>query len=91
MSGHEIRFDARQQAAVKKLMDQCAANPFSPPTIKEMQAVAGEEVVTALLDLGELVQVSPEVAFRKSDYELIVGKIRDSHRTTRADLSGGSP
>jgi selenocysteine-specific elongation factor len=77
LSGHEIKFDARQQASVKKLMDQCAANPFSPPTVKEMQAVAGEEVVTALLDLGELVQVSPEVAFRKNDYELLVNKIRD--------------
>jgi selenocysteine-specific elongation factor len=42
-----------------------------------MQAVAGEEMVTALLDMGELVQVSPEVAFRKTDYELLVGKIRN--------------
>lgn len=77
MPGHKIRFDPRQQAAVNKLLDQCAANPFSPPTIKEMQVIAGEEVVTALLDLGELVQVSPEVAFRKTDYELLVRKIRE--------------
>ncbi len=75
LPGHEIKFDARQQASVKKIMDQCAANPFSPPTIKEMQAEAGEEVVTALIDMGDLVQVSPEVAFRKSDYELLVRKI----------------
>ena len=76
MSGHEIRFDARQQAAVNKLMNQCASNPFSPPTLKEMQTAAGEEVVAALFDLGELAQVSPEVAFRKSDYDVMVGRIR---------------
>lgn len=76
LPGHEIRFDPRQQAAVKKMMDQCAENPFSPPTIKEMQAVAGEDEVNALVDLGELVQVSPEVAFRKTDYELLVEKVR---------------
>ena len=76
MSGHEIRFDARQQAVVNKLMSQCASNPFSPPIIKEMQTAAGEEVVAALLDLGELVQVSPDVAFRKSDYDMMVGRIR---------------
>ncbi len=76
MSGHEIRFDARQQAAVDKLISQCASNPFSPPILKEMQTAAGEEVVAALLDLGELVQVSPEVAFRKSDYTMMVGRIR---------------
>jgi selenocysteine-specific elongation factor len=77
LPGHEIKFDARQQESVKKLMDQCAANPFSPPAIKEMHAIAGEEVVTALIDMGELVQVSPEVAFRKSDYEMLVKKIRN--------------
>lgn len=77
LSGHEIKFDTAQQASAKKLMDQCAANPFSPPTIKEMQAFADEEMVTALLELGELVQVSPEVAFRKTDYELLVRKIRE--------------
>jgi selenocysteine-specific elongation factor len=77
LSGHEIKFDTRQQTSAKKLMDQCAANPFSPPTIKEMQAVAGEEMVTALLDMGELVQVSPEVAFRTTDYELLLKKIRN--------------
>ena len=77
LPGHEIRFDPRQQASIKTVIDQCAANPFSPPTIKEMQTFAGEEVVIALFESGELVQVSPEVAFRKSDYELLVRKIRD--------------
>jgi selenocysteine-specific elongation factor len=77
LPGHEIRFDPRQQASIKTVMDQCAANPFSPPTIKEMQSIAGEEVVIALFESGDLVQVSPEVAFRKIDYELFVRKIRE--------------
>jgi selenocysteine-specific elongation factor len=76
MPGHEISFDAKQQAQVKKLMEQCASNLYSPPTVKEMQFAVGEDVYAALLDLGELVQVSPEVSFRKSDYEVLVGKIR---------------
>jgi selenocysteine-specific elongation factor len=42
-----------------------------------MQTFAGEEVVIALFESGELVQVSPEVAFRKNDYELLVRKIRE--------------
>ncbi len=42
-----------------------------------MQIIAGDEVITALFDLGELVQVSAEVAFRKSDYDLLVGKIKE--------------
>jgi selenocysteine-specific elongation factor len=77
LPGHEIKYDPRQQTSIKTLMDQCTANPFSPPTIKEMQSIAGEEVVIALFESGELVQVSSEVAFRKIDYELLVRKIRD--------------
>ena len=43
-----------------------AENPYSPPSLKECQAEAGEELVNALIELGELVPVSGEVLFRKS-------------------------
>ncbi|MBA4380554.1 MAG: selenocysteine-specific translation elongation factor [Anaerolinea sp.] len=74
-SGHEIRFDAGQGAAVKRLMARFAQSPYSPPTIKECQAEAGEEVFDALVELGDLVTVSSEVVFRKSDYDGMLAKI----------------
>ena len=77
LSEHEIRFDSKQRTAVEKLMAQCTGNPFSPPTLKEMQSSSGEEVVSALVEMGELVQVSQDIAFRKSDYDVLVGKTRD--------------
>jgi selenocysteine-specific elongation factor len=36
----------------------------------------GEEILNALIELNELVAVSPEVIFRKQDYDLVVVKIR---------------
>lgn len=75
-AGHEIHFDSGQQAAVKRLTARFAQSPYSPPTIKECQAEAGEEVFNALIELGDFLAVSTEVVFRKSDYEGMVAKIR---------------
>lgn len=73
---HEIRFDDGQQAKVRELMRRFAQSPFSPPSLKECQAEAGEEVVNALVELNELAAVSPDVVFRKADYDEMVAKIR---------------
>lgn len=73
---HEIKFDDGQQAKVRALMRKFAQSPFSPPSVKECQAEAGEEVVNALVELNELAAVSQEVVFRKADYDEMVAKIR---------------
>jgi selenocysteine-specific elongation factor len=74
--GHEIQFNGQEQAKVKILMRKFEANRFGPPSVKECQAEAGEEVVNALIELGELVTVSSDVFFRKADYDLIESEIR---------------
>jgi selenocysteine-specific elongation factor len=76
LASHTIKFDAAQQAKVTALMRTCAANPYATPSVKECQAQVGEEVLAALIELGELIQVSPEVIFRKADYDSMVEKIR---------------
>ncbi|MBE0680830.1 MAG: selenocysteine-specific translation elongation factor [Anaerolineales bacterium] len=74
--GHEIRFEAGQQAKVEELMRKFSANPYATPSVKECQAEAGEEIVNALIETGVLVAVSSDVLFRKQDYEEMVGKIK---------------
>jgi len=73
---HEIKFDNGQQAKVQALMRKFTQSPFSPPSVKECQAEAGEEVVNALAELNDLVAVSQDVVFRKADYDEMVAKIR---------------
>ncbi|MBN1145875.1 MAG: selenocysteine-specific translation elongation factor [Anaerolineales bacterium] len=73
---HAIRFNAEQQAAVERLLGRFAAAPYAPPTIKECQAQVGEDVYSALLELGKLVAVSPEVVFRRQDYERLLADVR---------------
>ena len=73
---HEVKFDPGQQAKIQTLMHNFEQNPFSPPGLKESQADVGEEILNALIEMGELIAVSPEVIFRKPDYGFMVARIK---------------
>ncbi len=75
-AGHDIRFNPQQQALVDRLLAQFKAQPYSPPSVKDSQALAGDDVYTALLDLGSLVQVAPEVVFSQQAYQEMTGQVR---------------
>ena len=78
LPGHMVRFSPFQQVKVDKLMARFAAAPYAPPSVKECQAEVGEDILNALRDFGDLVAVSDEVVFRKTDYESMVEKIRQA-------------
>lgn len=73
---HVVRFNRGQERAVQALLTRFAESPYTPPSAKEAQAEAGEEVYAALLDLGYLVSVSAEVVFRREDYDRMVVDVR---------------
>jgi selenocysteine-specific elongation factor len=76
LPGHAIKFTPEQENAINHLISQFAAQPFTPPTVKECIAALDDNVYQALLDLKKLVQVSPEVVFRREDHERMVAGIR---------------
>jgi len=76
LPGHMVRFSPFQQVKVDKLMALFAESPYAPPSVKECQAEVGEDIFSVLREFGDLVAVSGEVVFRKSDYESMVEKIR---------------
>jgi len=97
-SGHEIQFSERQKRYVEELLQRFEENPSAPPSVKECQEEVGEEVVNALIELDRLVAVSPEVVFRREDYDnmivevcqlmddgktLTVAQVRDHFGTSR--------
>jgi selenocysteine-specific elongation factor len=75
LRGHKLEFDPDQQRRVDALLAKFAAAPFAPPSVKECQAQVGEDVYAAMLAMGVLVAVSPEVVFRTMDYDLMVKRI----------------
>ncbi len=74
---HGITFGSKEQAKISGLMRQFDANPFSPPTVKLATEEVGEELFNALVVLEELIQLSAEVVFRKSDYEKMIDMLRE--------------
>lgn len=76
LPAHEVRFDDGQQAKVKALLSKFAANPYTPPSIKDCQIEVGDELLNALIDLGQLMSVSQEVIFHKEDYDTMVTKVK---------------
>jgi selenocysteine-specific elongation factor len=73
---HEITFDNGQQTRVQAMMRRFEQNPFSPPGVRECQAEFGEEVLNALVEMGQFVMISQDVLFRKEDYDSAVKNIR---------------
>jgi len=74
---HEIKFTAQQSKQLDVLRAEFDRSTYSPPSVKECQAIVGDDVYTALIDLGEFVPVSPDVVFRKDTYEEMVSVLRD--------------
>ena len=73
---HSIRFTPQQEQHIARLMARFAAAPYAPPTVKECQAEVGEDVSAALIELGRLILVAPDVVFRKEDYERMLADTR---------------
>jgi len=73
--GYVIQFTPQQQLSVDGLLARFSTSPFSPPTSKECQAEIGEELYTAMIEVGLLVPVPPDVVFRKQDYDLMLSEI----------------
>ncbi|HKI54894.1 MAG TPA: SelB C-terminal domain-containing protein, partial [Anaerolineales bacterium] len=76
--GHKIQFNEQEQARVQALMRKFDQNPFSPPSMKECQAEAGDEIVNALIESNKLIAVSPDIVFQMRDYDLMVDEIRNT-------------
>jgi selenocysteine-specific elongation factor len=78
MPGHEVRFDGMDQARVEALMRRFAEAPFSPPSVKDCEYEVGSEVLNALIDRGDLIAVSADVIFRKTDYDSMKQSIQQT-------------
>jgi selenocysteine-specific elongation factor len=96
--GYTIKFNPQQQRLADGLLSRFIASPFSPPTAKECLSEVGEELYNAMIGMGLLIPIPPDVVFRKQDYDLMLpeiinllnkkgtitaGEVRDHFNTSR--------
>ncbi len=69
---HRIVFNDEQQRRVQTLNAMFAASPFTPPSYTDAVSLVGQDILDALITLGEVVRVSRDVIFDSVTFEHIV-------------------
>lgn len=82
LPGFEVKFTPAQQAKVDGLLRQFAAAPYATPGVKECVSTLGEDVYSALIDRADLIAVSTEVVFRKSDFQTMLKAVEETIQKT---------
>ena len=57
------------------MLKKFSLSPYTPPSIRECLAEIGDDIFNALLETSELIQVSPEIVFKKADYDQLIAEI----------------
>lgn len=72
---HSVVFSDGQQTAVNGLLKRFAGSGIVSPSVKEAKTAVGDDVYFALIDLGQLHQLSSDVVYATAEYEQIVSQI----------------
>ncbi len=98
LTTHQLHFTPAQQVASGELLGQMRTAPYTPPSLVDAVAIAGPDVVQALIDIGDIVRVQADVIFAREAYDALVagtlsiidergsvsaGEVRDAFQTSR--------
>jgi selenocysteine-specific elongation factor len=76
LAQHRVVFSPAQQARVDSLLADFRRDPYNTPLPKDCAARLGEDVLLALIEQGQLVQLSPEVLFLPDTYAAMVERVK---------------
>ena len=90
LAEHQIQLTEAQQRKVDSLLQDFTARPYTPPSVKESQDAIGEDLVTALVQTGQLAQLGEDVLLQpeilKEMQDAVVEIIRQNGSITLAEL-----
>lgn len=90
VKGHKVRFTKEQQEKIGSLTKKFDEDPYSPPTYKQCVEYVGEDLVTALIETGQLIQLNEDVLLQQEVYrkmkEAVVSFIQEHSGITLAEL-----
>ena len=72
LTDHQIEFTHDQKKQVDRVLQILADNAYAPPSISDLNQIASEKVIRALIDLKQLVTVNDDIVFALSAYNHIV-------------------
>jgi len=72
LSDHQIQFSNKQQENINIVLATLSQNAYSPPSITELNQIAGEAVIRAMIDQNQIINISDDIVFSSEAYETIV-------------------
>jgi selenocysteine-specific elongation factor len=72
LDDHEVRFSSKQIVTINNFMGAMNESPYSPPSYSEAVAIVGEDVLRALIELGDIVRLETEIIFSRKAYDEMV-------------------
>jgi selenocysteine-specific elongation factor len=89
-TGHDVVFSDEQHKKIRQLFSDFDAQPYSPPTMKQSEEVVGQEVLKALIETGQLIQLNEEVLLNPVIYQemsdAVIGQLEAKGEITLAEL-----
>jgi len=89
LATHTVQFAPAQQNKIHALLEDFARDPYNTPLPKDCAARVGEDVFAALVELGQLVQLSPEVVFLPGAYAQAVAQVKAHLQANRGITVAG--
>ncbi len=89
LSSHHIRFDHAQQQRIDRLFAIMSTVPNTPPSYSEAAQIVGNDVLAALVELGDLVRVQPEIIIERTVFDAMVSEtlaLIDQHGAVTAAM-----
>jgi len=74
---HQIAFSANQLDLIERLEVVFSESPFLTPSVDECIEIVGEEVYSALVSMGKIVEITPSVVFYQTDLDHIIQETRE--------------
>ncbi len=87
---HKITFSANENQNIEKLMEKFRELGVNSPSVKIAKSYVGEDIYSALLDLGDLKAVAPDVVYHSEDYrhyiQLVIDYLKENERISAGEL-----
>lgn len=72
---HKVVFSSSEQTKIYQLLATMNLDPYTTPSVKDVKAALGDEVFNALVESGELTQLSADVVYRSETVQIMISEI----------------
>ncbi len=85
-----LKFNEESEKKIEHVENEFNQNPYSPPSLRELEEKYGPDLIRALVNNGTLIKTSDDIAFLQSHYEemlaFTIKKIKEKGSITLAEF-----